>query len=147
MLTPELLKAVKQYTATMQAPVTFVLQNGEHEKREELKTFLTDIAGTSNMLELQERDNNGRLRSPISFSLEVDGLDTGIQFSGIPSGHEFNSLILAVLQASGAELKLDTSLQKMIERINEPLHLEVFISLSCHNCPDVVQALNQWYYD
>lgn len=142
MLSQDILQAIKQYTANMQAPLTFVLQSGEHEKREELKSFLTDIAGTNERLSLVERDTS--LRSPISFFIEVDGKDTGVQFSGIPSGHEFNSLILAVLQSTGTPLKLDESLQKMVGRVNEKLHFEVFIGLSCHNCPDVVQVLNQF---
>ena len=142
MLSQGILQAITQYTANMQAPLTFVLQSGEHEKREELKTFLGDIAGTNDLLALDER--NTTLRSPISFYIEVDGKDTGVQFSGIPSGHEFNSLILAVLQSTGTPLKLDESLQKMLGRVSEKLHFEVFIGLSCHNCPDVVQALNQF---
>lgn len=144
MLTPDILQAIKQYTAKMQQPLSFVLQSGEHEKREELKTFLQDIAGTSDLLSFEERDTQGQLRSPISFALEVDGNPTGVQFSGIPSGHEFNSLILAILQATGTPMKLDESLQKMVKRVSDKLHFEVFISLSCHNCPDVVQALNQF---
>lgn len=144
MLSQDILQAIKQYTASMQAPLTFVLQSGEHAKREELKTFLSGIAGTNDLITLEERDTAGALRSPISFSLEVSGQDTGIQFSGIPSGHEFNSLILAVLQSTGTALKLDESLQKMVQRVGEKLHFEVFIGLSCHNCPDVVQALNQF---
>ena len=80
----------------------------------------------------------------LAFYLEVDGKNNGIHFSGIPSGHEFNSLILAILQSSGTALKLDSTLIKMVQRITEKLHFEVFISLSCHNCPDVVQSLNQF---
>lgn len=114
MLSQDILQAIKQYTASMQAPLTFVLQSGEHAKREELKTFLSGIAGTNDLITLEERDTAGALRSPISFSLEVSGQDTGIQFSGIPSGHEFNSLILAVLQSTGTALKLDESLQKNV---------------------------------
>ncbi len=76
--------------------------------------------------------------------MQADGVDTGIRFSGIPSGHEFNSLILAILHASGTPLKLDDSVKKLIAGVEEELHFEVFISLSCHNCPDVVQSLNQF---
>ncbi|CAA0108186.1 Alkyl hydroperoxide reductase subunit F [Halioglobus japonicus] len=144
MLTKDILNALKGYTETMQKSVTFVLQTGEHSKRAELQQFLAEIAGVSDKLELQERDGGGALRSPISFLLEADGEDTGIRFSGIPSGHEFNSLVLAILQASGTPIKLDDSLKAMVENVQDDLHFEVFISLSCHNCPDVVQALNQF---
>ena len=107
-------------------------------------TFLSDIASVSEKLNVEERDTNGELRSAISFLLEADGEDTGIRFSGIPGGHEFNSLVLAMLHAAGTELKLDDSVKSMVKAVNEPLNFEVFISLSCHNCPDVVQALNQF---
>lgn len=143
MLTNDILKALKSYTATMQQPVTLVLQSGEHDKHEALYQFLADIAQVSDKLVLERRDNTG-LRSPISFLLEVNGVDTGIRFSGIPSGHEFNSLVLALLQASGSAIKLDDGLKQLLQGIAEPLQFEVFVSLSCHNCPDVVQALNQF---
>ena len=144
MLTNEILQAVKGYTANMQKTVTFVLQTGEHNKRAELVTFLTDISKQSDHIQLEERDMDGLLRSPISFLMQADGVDTGIRFSGIPSGHEFNSLILAILHASGTPLKLDDSVKNIIAGVEETLHFEVFISLSCHNCPDVVQSLNQF---
>ncbi|HSH42068.1 MAG TPA: hypothetical protein VK973_08085, partial [Arenicellales bacterium] len=129
MLTNDILQTLKSYTANMQTPVTFVLQTGEHRKREELVEFLTRLSGVSDQLELVERDAG--LRSPVSFSLEAGGRPTGIVFSGIPGGHEFNSLILAVLQASGSEIKLDESLKALVAGVREPLHFEVFISLSC----------------
>ena len=144
MLTNDILQALKSYTATMQKTVTFVLQRGEHEKRAELKEFLDGIASVSDKLAVEERDLGDALRSPISFLIEADGEDTGIRFSGIPSGHEFNSLVLAMLHASGTAMKLDDSLKRMVANVREDLHFEVFISLSCHNCPDVVQALNQF---
>lgn len=144
MLTNDIISALKSYTANMQKSVTFVLQSGEHPKRQELVTFLTGIAGVNNKISLVERDTNGELRSPITFALEADGVDTGIRFSGIPSGHEFNSLVLALLQASGTPVKLDDHIKSLVAAIDEPLAFEAFISLSCHNCPDVVQALNQF---
>lgn len=142
MLNNDILNVLKTYTQNMKNKVSLVLQTGEHEKRQELKEFLTQLVAVSDNLELVERNNN--LRSPITFYLEVNDSNNGIHFSGIPSGHEFNSLILAILQSSGTELKLDKSLISMVEKVKEPLHFEVFISLSCHNCPDVVQSLNQF---
>ena len=142
MLSNDILSAVKTYTANMKNSVSLVLQTGEHEKRSELKEFLSQLSSVSENLTLIERDES--LRSPITFYLEVNGKNNGIHFSGIPSGHEFNSLILAILHSSGTEHKLDSALTSMVKKINEPLHFEVFISLSCHNCPDVVQSLNQF---
>jgi alkyl hydroperoxide reductase subunit F len=142
MITPEIKQALAGYFAKMQKPVTLVLQTGEHEKRAEQAGFLADISGISDNVNFEERDAG--LRSPVSFAVEVDGEATGIVFSGIPGGHEFNSLILAILHASGSDMKLDESVANLIKQVSRPLKFEVFISLSCHNCPDVVQALNQF---
>jgi alkyl hydroperoxide reductase subunit F len=144
MLTNDILNALKSYTANMQKSVTFVLQSGDHPKRQELIQFLTDIAGVNGKITFAERDTDGELRSPITFAIEADGADTGIRFSGIPSGHEFNSLILALLQAAGTPVKLDANIKNLIAAIDESLRFEIFVSLTCHNCPDVVQALNQF---
>lgn len=143
MFTQEILTTLKSYTANMKNPVTLVLRAGTHSKHEELKSFLEQLVSISEQLNLVVKEDE-RLRSPASFLVESDGKDTGIRFSGIPSGHEFNSLILAILQASGSEVKLDSSLQQIIKSVSEPLNFEVFVSLSCHNCPDVVQTLNQF---
>ena len=148
LLSSDILNALKTYTQDMKNKVSLVLQTGEHQKRTELVGFLTQLCSVSQNLTLIERDAS--LRSPVTFFLEVASEDdtqhvnNGIYFSGIPSGHEFNSLVLAILQSSGTALKLDSSLEKMVGEINEELHFEVFISLSCHNCPDVVQSLNQF---
>lgn len=143
MLSNDILNALKGYTANMQQAVTLVLQTGEHSKRTELLEFINSVASVSDKISVEERDVDS-LRSPISFFLEVEAKNTGIQFSGIPSGHEFNSLILALLQSTGTPLKLDDTIKTLIGNLNEDLHFEVFISLSCHNCPEVVQGLNQF---
>ncbi len=144
MLTNEILESLKGYTAIMEKPVTLVLQSGDHPKREELIRFLTDFTSVSDKISLEQRDLAHLLQSPLSFTLEVEGNLNGITFSGIPGGHEFNSLVLAVLQSGGAPIQLDPSLRKMVTAIHQPLQFEVFVSLSCHNCPDVVQTLNQF---
>lgn len=144
MLTKQIRDSLRAYTATMQKTVVLVLQKGEHAARAELRQFLGDFVAVSEHLRIEERDAAQRLRSPLSFFLEVDGRDTGISFSGIPGGHEFNSLVLAVLQASGHPIKLDAAIQNRIRDIATPLRFEVFVSLACHNCPEVVQTLNQF---
>lgn len=144
MLSSQILDALKGYTADMARDVTLVLQTGTHEKRDELKAFLEGVASVSDRIALVERDVADRLRSPVSFLLEADGTDTGIRFSGIPGGHEFNSLVLALLHVSGTPIRLDDSLKAIVAGIDEDLSFEVFVSLSCHNCPDVVQTLNQF---
>lgn len=142
MLDANILKALESYTANMQQSLSFVLQTGEHSKRAELVDFLQKFASVSDKLSFAERDLG--LRSAASFILEVDGVASGISFSGIPGGHEFNSLVLAVLHASGTPIKLDDTIKSLIQGVTAPLNFEIFISLSCESCPDVVQALNQF---
>ena len=144
MITNDILTALRSYTADLKNSIRFVVNSGNHSKRAELINFLNQVASVSDLISVDESTENTALRSPISFSIEADGEDTGIQFSGIPSGHEFNSLVLAILQAGGTPIKLDNSIRNIIQNIDDPLHFEVFVSLSCHNCPDVVQALNQF---
>ncbi|MFT5278341.1 MAG: alkyl hydroperoxide reductase subunit F [Glaciecola sp.] len=144
MLTKEILNALAQYTKDMQQSVTLVLQTGVHAKRAELNEMLTQFSSISDKITLEERDDASRLRSPVSFGLEVNGKPSGITFSGVPGGHEFNSFVLAVLQAGGVKLKLDDNVQSMIKKVVKPLKFQVYVSLSCHACPDVVQAMNQF---
>ncbi|EEL36387.1 NADH dehydrogenase [Bacillus cereus Rock3-28] len=80
-------------------------------------------------------------RTP-SFSVNRPDEDTGVVFAGIPLGHEFTSLVLALLQVSGRAPKVEKKLIDQIKNIQGEYHFESYISLSCHNCPDVVQALN-----
>lgn len=148
MIDQNLLDAVKSYSENMTRPITFILGSGEHNKRAELIDFLTKIAGTTDKINFDADANDASLPSPISFKVVShadDALtDTGIVFSGIPGGHEFTSLILAILQAGGHTLKLDEGIQKLIKRFNKPLQFQTYVSLSCHSCPEVVQALNQF---
>ncbi len=142
MLDQSLLNAVKTYSERMTREIQFVVGEGEHEKRAELLDFLTKIASTTEKIQLS--DDTDATLSPISFKIRTQGQDTGIVFSGIPGGHEFTSLILAILQAGGSEIKLDEGIQNIIKNIQQPLKFQTFVSLSCHNCPDVVQSLNQF---
>lgn len=143
MLEQSMLDAVKQYMASLSQRITLVLGHGEHSKRAELRTFLEQIVSTSDKLSLTDADAGSALGA-ISFAVHNEAGDTGIVFSGIPGGHEFSSLILALLQAGGSTLKLDASIQTLVQNIRQPLRFETYVSLSCHNCPDVVQALNQF---
>nr|WP_315040537.1 alkyl hydroperoxide reductase subunit F [uncultured Moraxella sp.] len=142
MIDKSLLDAIKSYSERMTRPIEFVLGAGEHAKRAELVEFLTQVASTTDKINLSSELDGNLL--PMSFKIRTQDSDTGIVFSGIPSGHEFTSLILAVLQAGGSELKLDEGIQNLIKNIKQPLHFQTIVSLTCHNCPDVVQSLNQF---
>ncbi|MDO5652089.1 MAG: alkyl hydroperoxide reductase subunit F [Moraxella sp.] len=143
MIDQSLLDAIKSYSANMTRPIQMVIGQGEHAKRGELVDFLTQVASTSEKIGFDGSVVDTDL-SPMSFKITTDNHDTGIVFSGIPGGHEFTSLILAILHAGGHTLKLDDGIQDLVKRIGQPLKFQTFVSLSCHNCPDVVQALNQF---
>lgn len=143
MLDQNLLNAVKSYSEHMTRPIELVLGQGDHEKRAELVDFLTKIASTTDKIHFDEGVVDADLFA-MSFKIVTQDKDTGIVFSGIPGGHEFTSLILAILQAGGHTLKLDEGIQALVKGIKAPLKFQTFVSLSCHNCPDVVQALNQF---
>ncbi|WP_095498446.1 alkyl hydroperoxide reductase subunit F [Paraferrimonas haliotis] len=142
MLSAQILDNLKGYTAGLTHPVELVVKHGQHPKRDELVSFLEQVCSVSDKLSVRHDDIDQL--SPISFALHVNNEATGIVFSGIPAGHEFNSLILALLHCGGHPIKLDDSLKNIIQAVDQPLHFETYISLSCHNCPDVVQTLNQF---
>ncbi len=141
MLDSNTLAAVTTYMADINRDIELVVATGEHSKRAELMALLGQIAGCSPRISVVERDQPG-LRSPVSFTLMADGQPTGISFAGVPGGHEFNSLILALVGAGGRASGVDDGVRRVVEAVAEPLHFEVFVSLSCHNCPEVVQTLN-----
>ena len=144
MITDEIRKTLSEYFVNLKQSVTLVIQTGEHSKRAELVDFLESVCALSPLLKVKHRDTHGQLRSPLSFFVEIENESTGIAFSGIPSGHEFNSFILAILRSSGSQIKLDETVQTVVKRISTPMSFEIFVSLSCHNCPDIVQTLNDF---
>ena len=143
-LSSDLKKSLAAYTADLKGDISITLQKGSHKKRDELVSFLNDVCSVSSQLNLVEIENVPGARSPLSFTLSLDGADSGIIFTGIPGGHEFNSFVLAILQLGGSDLKLDENIKSIISSIDEELAFEVFISLDCHICPEVVQALNKF---
>ena len=128
----------------MSKPVSIIINVGEHDKRQELLEFIKAISSITDLISFTEKDISDFARSPITFTIEAEGKPTGIYFSGIPSGHEFNSLILAILQSGGVEIKLEDRLKLIISNIRKKLVFETFVSLNCHNYPDIVQALNSF---
>lgn len=127
-----------QYLALLEADVVFTASLGADESSVKVRDFLTEIAEMSDKITIQEQVLE---RTP-SFTIEQPGQSSGIVFAGLPLGHEFTSFILALLQVSGRPPKIEEAVQKQIKAIDQPLHFETYVSLTCHNCPDVVQALN-----
>ncbi|WP_420542315.1 alkyl hydroperoxide reductase subunit F [Sporosarcina ureae] len=104
-----------------------------------------DMNGLMNELEMMSphiKVERTELERTPSFSINRIGEDTGITFAGVPLGHEFTSLVLALLQVSGRAPKVDQKLMDQIKAVEGKYHFESYISLSCQNCPEVVQALN-----
>lgn len=144
LLSSEMLKAVGAYTSSIESAVVLTLNGGEHDKKDELREFLSDLASTSRMLSLEETPLDLANAGPLTFQVARTEDNTKIFFSGIPGGHEFNSLILAILQASGGDLKLDFAITEAVQRISSKASFKTYVSLDCENCPDVVQLLNKF---
>jgi len=109
-----------------------------------MQALLQDIASLSSLITLRNlsgTDVPAGTRLP-SFRINRRGADMGLEFAGIPLGHEFTSLVLALLQAGGHPPKVDAAVIERIKALQGESNFEVFISLSCQNCPEVVQALN-----
>lgn len=112
----------------------------EHGQTQELINFLNDVAGCSDKLSCQLTETD---EPKLEFTLLKEGKETGIKFRAIPGGHEFSSLLLAVVNADGKGKDLpDEGISRRIKALKGPIRLQTYVSLTCTNCPDIVQALN-----
>ena len=128
------------YLEKLTKPVELIATLDDSAKSAEIRELLTEIAGLSANVSFTE-DNRLPVRKP-SFLITNPGSHSGPRFAGSPMGHEFTSLVLALLQTGGHPAKEAQELLDQVRGIDGPFHFETFYSLSCHNCPDVVQALN-----
>ncbi len=120
-------------------PVELVASLDEGAKSAELWSLLEEIAAMSPSITLVRRDDDARRPS---FAIVRSGTDVSVRFAGIPLGHEFSSLVLALLQVGGHPSTAAPELIDQVRQLEGELHFETYFSLSCQNCPDVVQALN-----
>ena len=120
--------------------VEIVASLDRSEKSQEMRNMLQEIATLSPRLSFEER-NDDTERKP-SFALNRVGSNSGVRFAGIPLGHEFTSLVLALLQVGGHPPKVSANVLEQIRKLKGGYLFETYISLSCQNCPEVVQALN-----
>lgn len=127
-----------QYLELLESDLVFHVSLGEGENSEKVSEFLEEIVSLSPRLSIVEENNE---RKP-SFSISKPGEEGRVRFAGLPLGHEFTSLVLAILQVSGRAPKVDDDVIRKIQSVKETYHFETYVSLTCHNCPDVVQALN-----
>ncbi len=140
MLDAELKTQLKAYLEKITQPVELVAALDESEKSHEMQALLDDLVVLSDKITLVEH-RGGDVRIP-SFSISRPGEDLGIRFAGIPLGHEFTSLVLALLHVGGHPSKASAEVLEQIRHLEGEHVFETYISLSCQNCPDVVQALN-----
>ncbi|MDH5833149.1 alkyl hydroperoxide reductase subunit F [Luteimonas kalidii] len=140
MLDHDLKAQLKGYLERLQRPVAIVASVDEGAKSRELLELLEDIRQQSDKVTVEVRRDDGE-RTP-SFALTSPGPDIHLRFAGLPMGHEFTSLVLALLQVGGHPSKAAPVLLEQVRALEGEYRFETYYSLSCQNCPDVVQALN-----
>lgn len=139
MLDANLKSQLKSYLERVTQPIEIVASLDDGAKSQEMLALLKDIVSLSTQITLL--DNGTDARKP-SFSLNRPGSDISLRFAGIPMGHEFTSLVLALLQVGGHPSKASAEVIEQVRSLKGEFNFETYFSLSCQNCPDVVQALN-----
>ncbi|WP_088832276.1 alkyl hydroperoxide reductase subunit F [Paenibacillus tyrfis] len=137
-LDADIREQLSQYLQLMEGDVQIQVSAGSDAVSHEMLELVDEIVSLSSKITVERTELS---RTP-SFHVNRAGEETGIAFAGIPLGHEFTSLVLALLQASGRPPKVEQHLIDQIKNIRGEYRFETYVSLSCHNCPDVVQALN-----
>ncbi|WP_226672021.1 alkyl hydroperoxide reductase subunit F [Rossellomorea aquimaris] len=138
MLEADIKAQLEQYLQMMEGDIVLKVSAGEDDISKDMLALVEELSSMSSRISVEKAELT---RTP-SFSVNRPGEETGITFAGIPLGHEFTSLVLALLQVSGRAPKVDQSVIDQIKSVQGEHHFETYVSLSCHNCPDVVQALN-----
>ncbi|MGA6097798.1 alkyl hydroperoxide reductase subunit F [Stutzerimonas marianensis] len=139
MLDNNLKAQLKTYLEKVTLPFEIVASLGDGAKSQEMLALLEEIASLSDKITLRTDGND--VRKP-SFALNRIGGNISLRFAGIPMGHEFTSLVLALLQVGGHPSKTAPEIIEQIKNLDGEYNFETYFSLSCQNCPDVVQALN-----
>jgi len=144
MLDANLTAQLQNYLQRVTLPVELVAHMDDSDKSRQMRQLLDEIAQLSVLITVKTEDANisGVARRTPSFDIRRAGTDIFVSFAGIPLGHEFTSLVLALLQVGGHPPKLETSVIAQIRALPGDYLFETYFSLSCQNCPDVVQALN-----
>ena len=137
MLEDTLKTQLQAYLQNLRAPIRLIASLDQGAKSTEMRTLLQEISGLSDKVHFD--DSGTDARKP-SFVVAKDGETRGVRFAAIPMGHEFTSLVLALLWTGGHPPKVEPEVLEQIKTLDIDMHFEVYMSLSCHNCPDVVQA-------
>ena len=139
MLDANLKQQLQAYLQNIREPIELVASLDDSPKSAELNTLLEDIASLSDKVSVVRADDDARRPS---FMIRRIGTDIGVRFAGLPMGHEFTSLVLALLQVGGHPSKAAQDVIEQVKNLDGDFAFETYFSLSCQNCPDVVQALN-----
>lgn len=137
-LDAEIKAQLNQYLQLLENDIVLKVSAGTDEVSQEMLALIDELASMTPKIKVEKAE----LKRTPSFSVNRVGEDTGITFAGVPLGHEFTSLVLALLQVSGRPPKVDEKIINQIKSIKEEYNFETYVSLTCHNCPEVVQALN-----
>lgn len=137
-LDTEIKEQLAQYLELLENNIVLKASVGEDENSQKVLDLVEEITSMSSKISMEKV----QLEKTPSFAVDRPEGTSGVVFAGLPLGHEFTSLVLALLQVSGRAPKVDDKVIKQIQSIDKELHFETYVSLTCHNCPDVVQALN-----
>lgn len=140
MLDDAMKSQLKTYLEKLVRPVEITAFADDSPKSAEMMALLNELVTLSGEISVTEQDSGGE-RTP-SFALTSPGQDIHLRFAGIPLGHEFTSLVLALLQVGGHPPRIEQAIIDQVRALDGDLAFETYFSLSCQNCPDVVQALN-----
>jgi alkyl hydroperoxide reductase subunit F len=130
---------LKAYLQNLRLPIELAASLDDGPKSAELMELLSEIAEQSDLISVVRRDDDDRRPS---FAIVRTGSDVSVRFAGLPLGHEFTSLVLALLHVGGHPPRIEPELADQIRALDGEFRFETYFSLSCQNCPDVVQALN-----
>ncbi|WP_411380166.1 alkyl hydroperoxide reductase subunit F [Pseudomonas sp. MPB26] len=139
MLDANLKAQLKSYLERVTQPIEIVASLDDGAKSQEMLALLQDVVSLTTLITLNTDGDDARKPS---FSINRPGADISLRFAGIPMGHEFTSLVLALLQVGGHPSKASVEVIEQIRSLKGEFSFETYFSLSCQNCPDVVQALN-----
>jgi alkyl hydroperoxide reductase subunit F len=139
MLDDALKAQLQQYLGMLRQPIRLVASLDDSETGKDMGELLNTIVGLSDKVTL---DTSGTDARKPSFAVLREGESQGVRFAGLPLGHEFTSLVLALLWTGGHPPKVEQDVIDSIKALDGDFNFEVYMSLSCHNCPDVVQALS-----
>ena len=138
-LDQEIKAQLQNYLALLEGDLVIKISAAEDQASKDMLELVTELTNMSPRISMEKTILE---RTP-SFSInKVGNGDSGVVFAGLPLGHEFTSLVLALLQVSGRAPKVEDAVIKRIQAIKTPMKFETYVSLTCHNCPDVVQSLN-----